>query len=255
MKIKTMLKIPLRMRAVLPRYLDGKHVTPLLLQHSLNGHTSFLLPMKFCLHTNISKVFSLMTSWNLLLTSQTCTASNAILPSHSTLLFRNLDSSSALCSICHCLVFQPPACFGATVATFHMLLMWCLLHAGKPSKDFSTSTTTIVSPRETWLTMMSCTRSGLFWITSSPSWNNFQRARRWVWMNKWCHLRARAESSSTYPVNQESEVTKYWSLLDQMAFLTTLKFVLGKYCPSTWASRRRGKWQCGTAPGRANAKE
>lgn len=37
-----------------------------------------------------------------------------------------------------------------------------LLLAGKPSKNFSTSATTIVSPRETWLTMMSCTRSGLF---------------------------------------------------------------------------------------------
>ncbi|XP_051574810.1 piggyBac transposable element-derived protein 3-like [Myxocyprinus asiaticus] len=74
-KMKTQMKMTvcLKITVVFPRPLDGKHVTPLPLQYSLNGYSSLHQPINFCLHTNISKVFSPTTSLSLLLMSQTCT--------------------------------------------------------------------------------------------------------------------------------------------------------------------------------------
>lgn len=229
MKKKMKMTVHLKMTVVLPRSLDGKYVSPLPLQYTLNGYTPLYQPVKFCLHTTISKIFCLMTCLGLLLMSQTCTASSAIPTSRLILLFKSLNSSLALFCTCCYSVFQLPACSGASVAALHRLLMWYLLHGGRPSKNF--------------------------WITSSPSWNSSLCVRHWVWMNKWCHLRARAESNSTYPANQENGVTinsgpcwirwhstQFWSLYWEC-------------CPSTWASRHRGKWECRTALGRSFTEE
>ena len=90
-KMKT--TVCLEMTVVLPRPHDEKRVTPQPPQYILNGYTSVHQPVKLCHPSSISKVFSLTTCLSLMLMSQPCTASNVILPSCLTSLFKNMNSS------------------------------------------------------------------------------------------------------------------------------------------------------------------
>lgn len=71
-----------------------------------------------------------------------------------------------------------------------------------------------------------------------------------VWMSKCCQLGARANSSSTCPVNLENRVSEYcWIISVQFNFIYTVskhsnshscEIYIGLLCNQAWA-----KWKCG----------